>query len=83
MAQKSGFLAQNRAMCPKKITYLPFTAYSLAHSIVQLSEATHMTIRRSIALIVSAAALIAVAACSSSPTSPKGCDIVTNSSSTC
>ena len=35
-----------------------------------------MTIRRSIALLVSAAALIA-AACSS-PTAPKGCDVVTN-----
>ena len=37
-----------------------------------------MTIRRTITLLVSAAALIAVAACSSSPTGPKGCDIVTN-----
>jgi hypothetical protein len=41
-----------------------------------------MTIRRSIALIVSAAALVAAAACSS-PTAPKGCDIVTSGSSTC
>jgi hypothetical protein len=42
-----------------------------------------MTIRRSIALLVSAAALIAVVACSSSPTGPKGCgDIVTNNGST-
>jgi hypothetical protein len=41
-----------------------------------------MTIRRSIALLVSAAALIAVAACSS-PTAPKGCDVVTTTGSTC
>jgi hypothetical protein len=42
-----------------------------------------MSIRRSITLLVSAAALIAAAACSSSPTGPKGCgDIVTNSGST-
>ncbi len=34
-----------------------------------------MTIRRSVALLISAAALIA-AACSS-PTAPKGCDVVT------
>jgi hypothetical protein len=40
-----------------------------------------MTIRRSIALLVSAAALVAAAACSS-PTAPKGCDIVTNNSNT-
>lgn len=40
-----------------------------------------MTIRRSIALLVSAAALIAAAACSS-PTAPKGCDVVTNTSNT-
>jgi hypothetical protein len=41
-----------------------------------------MTIRRSIALLVSAAALIAAAACAS-PTAPKGCDILTNTGSTC
>jgi hypothetical protein len=41
-----------------------------------------MTIRRSIALLVSAAAVIAAAACSS-PTAPKGCDVVTSGSSTC
>jgi hypothetical protein len=42
-----------------------------------------MSIRRSITLLVSAAALIAAAACSSSPTGPKGCgDIVTNAGST-
>jgi len=35
-----------------------------------------MTIRRSIALLVSAAAVIAAAACSS-PTAPKGCDVIT------
>jgi hypothetical protein len=41
-----------------------------------------MTIRRSIALLVAAAALAAAAACSS-PTAPKGCDIVTTNSNTC
>jgi hypothetical protein len=42
-----------------------------------------MTIRRSIALLVSAAALVAAAACSS-PTAPsKGCDVVTSAGSTC
>jgi hypothetical protein len=40
-----------------------------------------MTIRRSIALLVSAAAVLAAAACSS-PTAPKGCDIVTNNGNT-
>jgi len=39
-----------------------------------------MTLRRSITLLVAAAALVA-AACSSSPTAPKGCgDIITNGS---
>ena len=45
-------------------------------------EAKLMTIRRSIALLLSAAVVIAAAACSS-PTAPKGCDIVTSGSSTC
>jgi hypothetical protein len=45
-------------------------------------EAIPMTIRRSIALVVAAAAMIAVAACSS-PTAPKGCDVVSTSGSTC
>jgi hypothetical protein len=40
-----------------------------------------MTIRRSVALLLSAAALLAAAACSS-PTAPKGCDVVTNNSNT-
>jgi len=40
-----------------------------------------MTIRRSIALLISAAAVVAAAACSS-PTAPKGCDVVTNTSNT-
>lgn len=41
-----------------------------------------MTIRRSIALVVAAAALLATAACSS-PMAPKGCDVVTTTGSTC
>jgi hypothetical protein len=40
-----------------------------------------MTIRRSIALVLSAAAVLAAAACSS-PTAPKGCDIVTSAGNT-
>jgi hypothetical protein len=40
-----------------------------------------MTIRRSIALLVSVAAVLAAAACSS-PTAPHGCDIVTSGGST-
>lgn len=43
-----------------------------------------MTIRRSITLLVTTAAVIFAAACANSPTSPKGCDVVTmGSSSAC
>jgi len=39
-----------------------------------------MTLRRSVTLIVSIAAVVLAAACANSPTSPKGCDIITNGS---
>ena len=40
LAQKQGFLAQKHGMWPRRITYLPYTAYSLDYPIVQLIEAT-------------------------------------------
>jgi len=58
------------------------TVASLVHRCAEHSppEALPMTLRRSITLLVSAAALIAAAACAS-PTAPHGCDIVTTSGS--
>jgi hypothetical protein len=76
VAQNRGFVAQSVAYCAKNRQYV----YPSDFALTRLTEATAMTIRRSIALLISAAALLAAAACSS-PTAPHGCDVVTSSGS--
>jgi hypothetical protein len=67
-----------KGYCMSKADHIAFALHLFTRPFY---EAFQMTIRRSVALLVSAAALIAAAACSS-PTAPKGCDVVTNAGNT-